>query len=63
MKKDSNKTIALEDAQLERALLVAIFSDIYADEAMRQLQGIVVEDDFTDESIAEVWRVIVVCQA
>lgn len=63
MKQSSNKTIALEDAQLERALLVAIFSDIYADEAMRQLQGIVVEDDFTDESIAEVWRVIVACHA
>ena len=64
MKKDTeNKSIALEDAQLERALLVAIFSDIYADEAMRQLQGIVVEDDFTDESIAEVWRVIVACHA
>lgn len=63
MKNDRSKSIALEDAQLERALLVAIFSDIYADEAMRQLQGIVVEDDFTDESIAEVWRVIVACHA
>ena len=63
MKQSSSKSLALEDAQLERALLVAIFTDIYADEAMRQLQGIVVEDDFTDESFAEVWRVIIACHA
>ena len=49
MKKDTEETIALEDAQLERALLVAIFTDIYATEAMRQLQGIVVADDFANE--------------
>ena len=63
MKQSSNKSLALEDVQLERALLVAIFTDIYADEAMRQLQGIVVEDDFTDEGFAEVWKVIVACHA
>lgn len=63
MKQDNSKSLALEDAQLERALLVALFTDIYADEAMRQLQGIVVEDDFTDEGFAEVWRVIVACHA
>ncbi len=63
MKQSNSKSIALEDAQLERALLVALFTDIYADEAMRQLQGIVVEDDFTDEEFAEVWKVIVACHA
>ena len=63
MKQSSNKSLALEDAQLERALLVAIFTDIYADEAMRQLQGIVVEDDFTDESFAKTWKVIIACHA
>lgn len=63
MKQSSNKSLALEDAQLERALLVAIFTDIYADEAMRQLQGIVVEDDFTDKEFAEVWKVIIACHA
>ena len=61
MKKDTDKTIALEDAQLERALLVAIFADIYATEAMRQLQGIVVADDFTSEEFAETWKVIAQC--
>ena len=62
MKKDTeNKSMALEDEQLERALLVAIFTDIYATEAMRQLQGIVVEDDFTNEEFAETWKVIAQC--
>jgi replicative DNA helicase len=62
MKKDTeNKSMALEDEQLERALLVAIFTDIYATEAMRQLQGIVVEDDFTNEEFADTWKVIAQC--
>ena len=62
MTKDKeNKTIALEDVQLERALLVAIFTDIYATNAIRQLQGIVVADDFTNEEFAATWNVIVQC--
>lgn len=63
MTKDTDKSIALEDVQLERALLVALFTDIYATNAMRQLQGIVVEDDFTDEEFAETWRVIAKCHS
>lgn len=61
MTKDTDKSIALEDVQLERALLVALFTDIYATNAMRQLQGIVVEDDFTEQEFAETWRVIASC--
>ena len=63
MKKDTEKQMALEDVQLERALLVAIFTDIYATDKMRQLQGIVVEDDFTNEVMAETWKVIAQCYA
>ena len=62
-KKDTEKQMALEDVQLERALLVAIFTDIYATDKMRQLQGIVVEDDFTNEVMAETWKVIAQCYA
>lgn len=61
MKKETDKSMALEDVQLERALLVAIFTDIYATEAMRQLQGIVVPDDFTSEEFAGTWMVVQQC--
>lgn len=61
MRKDRDNGIALEDVQLERALLVALFTDIYASNAIRQLQGIVMEDDFTTDEFAETWRVIMQC--
>lgn len=61
MTKDNDKSMALEDIQLERALIVSIFTDIYANEHLRQLQGIVVEDDFTSEEFADVWKVISKC--
>ena len=60
-KSKENKSIALEDAQLERALLVSMFTDIYATNHMRSLQSIVVEDDFTNHEFAEVWKVISEC--
>ena len=53
--------MALEDVQLERALLVALFTDIYASNAMRQLSGIVVADDFTNDEFADTWKVILQC--
>ncbi|MBR5118883.1 MAG: AAA family ATPase [Muribaculaceae bacterium] len=61
MRKDRDNGIALEDVQLERALLVALFTDIYATNAIRQLQGIVMEDDFTTDEFAETWKVIMQC--
>ena len=61
MKKDNDKTLALEDVQLERALLVSIFTDIYAPQHMNELQSMVLEDDFTNEEFAQVWRVILEC--
>ena len=61
MRKDRDNGIALEDVQLERALLVALFTDIYATNSIRQLQGIVMEDDFTTDEFAETWRVIMQC--
>ena len=61
MKRDKDTTMALEDVQLERALIVAIFTDIYATNAMRQLSGIVVADDFTTDEFADTWKVILEC--
>lgn len=58
---DLSNTSNLEDVQLERALLVSMFTDIYATDTMRQLQGIVSEDDFTSEDFAQTWRVIEQC--
>ena len=61
MRKDRDTSMALEDVQLERALLVALFTDIYASNAMRQLSGIVVADDFTNDEFADTWKVILQC--
>ena len=61
MSKKEDKSVALEDVQLERALLVSMFTDIYATSHMNDLQGVVIEDDFTNEEFAEVWKVIKAC--
>ena len=62
MTKDDSKQNILVDEQLERAFLVSIFKDIFATNYVRKLAGTVVEDDFTNEEFASVWKVIQVCQ-
>ena len=48
----------LTDKNLERALLTCLFTDIYATDAFRELQGVVVEDDFTTDEHRQVWQII-----
>lgn len=61
MKKDSNKTIALEDAQLERAFLVALLTDIYGTAHLQSVAHLVTEDDFTDEQFRHTWLAVQRC--
>ena len=48
----------LTDKNLERALLVCMFTDLYATNNFKELQGIVTEDDFSNDEFRKVWRVI-----
>lgn len=61
MKKEKDNNNLLEDVQLERAFLVSIFTDIYAPVHMREVQNIVIEDDFTEGEFRDTWRVICKC--
>ena len=61
MKKDKDNNNLLVDVQLERAFLVSIFTDIYAPVHMREVQSLVVDDDFTEEDFRNTWRVICKC--
>lgn len=47
---------ALTDPQLERALLVAILSHVNATGYVVALRGVVMDEDFSDEEHANVWR-------
>ena len=53
MKKEKkhNDNATLVDVQLERAFLSALVSDSYATKIVRELQGEIVDDDFTDGKI------------
>lgn len=53
----------MTDEQLERALLVCVFTDVYSTQDFGKLQSIVADDDFTDESHRKVWQVIRKCYA
>ena len=48
----------LTDKNLERALLTCLFTDIYATDAFRELQGVVVDEDFTTDEHRQVWQII-----
>lgn len=61
MKKDSSKSIALEDAQLERAFLVALLTDIYGTAHLQAVAHFVTEDDFTDEQFRNTWLAVQRC--
>lgn len=62
-KQNNNKehTASLVDTQLERALLVALMTDIYATEHVRSLVGMIQPEDFTDTDFCEVWKVMAKC--
>lgn len=61
MKKEKkhNDNATLVDVQLERAFLSALVSDSYATKIVRELQGEIVDDDFTDSEWRKVWRICV----
>ena len=61
MKKEKkhNDNATLVDVQLERAFLSALVSDSYAIKIVRELQGEIVDDDFTDGEWRKVWRICV----
>lgn len=62
-KQNNNKehTASLVDTQLERALLVALMTDIYATEHVRSLVGMIQPEDFTDTEFGDVWKVMAQC--
>ena len=53
----------MTDEQLERALLICMFTDVYSTQDFGLLQSIVADDDFTNESYRKVWQVIRKCYA
>ena len=57
-KRDIDLSREQSDEQLERALLVCMFTDLYATNNFKELQGIVTEDDFSNDEFRKVWRVI-----
>ena len=59
MNKKHNDNATLVDVQLERAFLTALVSDSYATKIVRELQGEIVDDDFTDGEWRKVWRICV----
>lgn len=59
-KKQQHKE-TLIDTQLERAFLASLFVNAYATEAMRKVQGMVLEDDFTTDQDRDTWRVMRRC--
>lgn len=62
MKKNTeNKSIALEDAQLERAFLVALLTDIYGTAHLQSVAHLVTDDDFTDEQFRHTWQAVQRC--
>lgn len=62
MKKNTeNKSIALEDAQLERAFLVALLTDIYGTAHLQSVAHLVTEADFTDEQFRHTWQAVQRC--
>lgn len=62
-KKKNNTTGAdlLVDVQLELAFLVAVFTDIYATTHLKDIINLVVENDFTNDDFADVWRIVQRC--
>lgn len=60
-KQDNNSQMLLVDPQLERAFLVAIFTDIYANEHLTSVANLVIEDDFTEQGFADTWRAVKKC--
>lgn len=61
MKQDSSKLITLEDAQLERAFLVALLTDIYGTAHLQAVAHLVTSDDFTDEQFRHTWLAVQNC--
>lgn len=59
--KSNKQHDTLIDPQLERAFLASLFVNAYATEAMRKVQGLVLEDDFTTEQDRDTWRVMRRC--
>lgn len=58
-KKDGNDLLV--DVQLERAFLVALFTDIYATTHLQAVAHLVTEDDFTNEEFAQTWQAVKKC--
>ena len=61
MAKKENNTDLLVDPQLERAFLVALFTDIYATAHLQAVAHLVIEDDFTSTEFAQTWDAILHC--
>ena len=61
MAKKQEHTASLVDTQLERALLVALMTDIYATEHVRSLVGMIQPEDFTQQEFCDVWKVMAKC--
>lgn len=58
-KKDGNDLLV--DVQLERAFLVALFTDIYSTAHLQSVAHLVTEDDFTNEEFAQTWQAVKKC--
>ena len=51
---DPTKAV-LADEQTERAFLLALLSDMTATRIAKELQGVIVDDDFTSDQQRAVW--------
>lgn len=51
----------LVDTQLERAFLVALFTDIYATAHLQAVAHLVTDDDFTSDQFAQTWQAVKKC--
>lgn len=57
---DPTKAV-LADEQTERAFLLALLSDMTATRIAKELQGVIVDDDFTSDQQRAVWRLVLAC--
>lgn len=61
-KKNNDKTQnLLEDPQLERAFLVSVFTDIYANTHLQAVANLIIYDDFSSVEFAQTWEAIKHC--
>lgn len=56
--KDIDFSKDIGDEQIERALLVCMFTEPFATNDYKALQGIVAEDDFSNDEFRQVWKIV-----